>query len=567
MSNARSRIYTRKNANNFRELINQATDEFNTDIAFTIKNKKDNSLKDISFIDFKNDIDRLGTAILDLGFSNQKIGLLAPNCYQWCVSYLAVATSNNIIVPLDFLLPEFEIKNLLIQSKLDGIIISKKHLDIVMNLVNAKAINLKKIITIEDYKNPNVIDFFSLLKNGETLIKNGYTTYFNQIIDDNKLSVLIYTSGTTSKPKGVMLSQYNICSNVSDMTMLEKHNPNDSMLIFLPLHHTLACTTSFLWCYFTGFRIYFADSIKDIGKNMKEYHICGIVGVPAVIDIIHKTIIRKLKKLNRYKSFKFMSIITNILYFFKIDVRRKVYKEIIDALGGNIKRIICGSASANKDVLKFFKTVGINIYQGYGLSEASPVISVESDKYNGNLNSAGTILDSIAVKIDNPDINGIGEICAKGPNIMLGYYKNEEATNKTIIDGWLHTGDLGKIDKKGTLFVTGRIKDMIVLSNGKKVFPEDIETLLNKINGIEESFVFESKDGLEQINAKIVYSSKVFSSKESAKEFIAKSLVKINKTIPVYAYVRNFTLTTTPLIKTTTGKIKRAEEIKTINIH
>lgn len=368
----------------------------------------------------------------------------------------------------------------------------------------------------------------------------------------------------------MVLSQYNICSNVSAMTTLIKYEKNDSVLIFLPLHHALACTASFLFCYYIGFRIYFADSIKDIAKNLKEYKISGFVAVPALLDIMYRQIIKGVKKSGKYIPFKILCTLSNILMFFKIDIRKKLFKEIHENFGGNLRTIIYGSASTDKKVIKLLNTIGIDMIQGYGLTETSPVIACESDKYHNKIGSCGYPLYNEQVKIDEPDENGIGEILVKGPNIMLGYYQNEEATKNAFKDEWFCTGDLGRLDKSGVLYVTGRKKDVIVLHNGKKVFPEELESLLNKIDIVEESMVFEQtdKNGNEKICAKIVYSKdNPLLANKSEKDIrleISNELKIINKNLPLYKYIRDFSLTTIPLIKTTTQKIKRHEEMKKI---
>lgn len=568
---SKSHIYKEKVVTDFRELIDSATNEFGKNTAFTIKNA-DSTLKDISFIDFKNDISAFGTAILSLGLSSNKIALLAPDCYEWCCSYFAITTSNNIAVPLDFLLPESELSSLIIESQSDAIIFSEKHLSLIKNIINSNCSSLKYCICINFEKNTSsILSFNQILSDGFNLIDSGNTIYRNQKIDKNALSVLIYTSGTTNKPKAVMLSQQNICANVTGLTGIIRHEANDSMLIFLPLHHTLACTASFLYCYYTGFRLYFADSLKDIGKNLIEYKISGMVCVPAVLDIFYRKIIKTIKKSGKYIQFKILCGISNFLMFFGIDFRRKLFKNILDGLGGNLRRIIYGSASTEPEITKFFHTIGINMMQGYGLTEASPVVSAESDLYNSQAFSAGYPLPGETVKIYNPDSTGVGEILVCGNNVMLGYYNNEIATKMTITDNWLHTGDLGKLDKHGRLCITGRIKDVIVLSNGKKVVPEELEALINKLPGISESMVYENfESGNEKICAKIVYSKDYTEFANKSEVFIYnlidEKIKNLNKTLPLYKYIRDFVITSDPLLKTTSQKIKRNEEIKKISI-
>ena len=421
-----------------------------------------------------------------------------------------------------------------------------------------------------DENKNNIISFSKLLEHGKCLIEHGDLRYDSLRIDKDKLSILIYTSGTTSKPKAVMLSQYNICSNVSAMTTLIKYKENDSILVFLPLHHTLACTASFLFCYYVGFRICFADSIKDIAKNLKEYNISGFVTVPALLEIMYRQIIKGVKKTGKYIPFKILCALSNLLMFFHIDLRRKFFKEVLDTIDPNLRIIIYGSASTDRKVIKLLNTIGIDMLQGYGLTETSPVISCQSDKYHSAIGSCGFPLYNEEVKIDEPDKAGIGEILVKGPNVMLGYYNNKNATENSFKDGWFCTGDLGKQDLSGNLYVTGRKKDVIVLQNGKKVFPEDLEALLNKIDIIDESMVYESFDSKssQKICAKIVClkDNPAIANMDDASLYdaINTKIKELNKSLPVYKYIREFFITNDPLEKTTTQKIKRTEEMKKI---
>ena len=562
----KNKIYEEKTATDFKQLINIATKEFGDRIAFTVKDK-DKKTHDISFNDFYNDIKSIGTALIDMGLINKKIALISSPRYEWCTSYFAIATSNNIIVPLDHLSPDVELSGLIIDSEADAIIFDSKHLDLVKNLFESNKSSLKYCICMDFLSDANnILSYSNLLEKGKSLLSSNNNQYESITIDKDKLSVLLYTSGTTGNPKAVMLSQYNICSNVSAMTTLIKYEPNDSILVFLPLHHTLACTASFLFCYYVGFRICFADSIKDIGKNLVEYKISGLVCVPALIDIMYKQIIKGIKKKKKYTLCMIMGKISNFLRLFGIDLRRKFFKEILDNLGGNLRTIIYGSASSYENKIKFFNTIGIDMIQGYGLTETSPVISCESDKYHDAAGSCGYPLYNQEVKIDNPDSNGDGEIIVKGPNIMLGYYNNEALTKNSIIDGWFYTGDIGHLDKKGRLFITGRKKDVIVLSNGKKVFPQELESLLNKSDLVVESMIYEEN---EKICAEIVYSPDYIKSlnmdEKSLHDKISEEIKIINKNLPLYKYIRKFILTSEPLIKTTTQKIKRNEELNKIN--
>lgn len=561
----KNKIYEEKTVTDFKQLVHLCTESYGKNTAFTVKDSS-KQLHDISFQDFNYDIRSLGTALLDLGLTEQKVAVISPARYEWCTSYFAITTSNNIIVPLDHLLPTNELTTLIKESEVEAIIFDKKFTNLVQELMASGQTHLKYGICMDLTSDENeILSYSVLLQKGKKLLEGNDTKYDSVKIDKDKLSILLYTSGTTSKPKAVALSQYNICSNISAMTTLIKYEPNDSILVFLPLHHTLACTASFLFCYYIGFRLCFADSIKDVGKNMKEYKISGLVCVPALLEIMYKQIIRGVKKSNKYIMFKILCAFSNFLRFFHIDLRRKFFKEILDNLGGNLRIIIYGSASSDKKIIKLFNTIGIDMLQGYGLTETSPVISCESDKYHHQIGSCGFPLYNLEVKIDTPNSQGDGEILVKGPNVMLGYYKNDIATQNAIVDGWFYTGDIGHLDKKGYLFITGRKKDVIVLSNGKNVYPQELEALLNQSKYIVESMVYEKDD---KICAELIYSNDTISqeniSLENLNTIISEEIKLINKNLPVYKYIRDFILTDIPIEKTTTQKIKRNAEMKKI---
>lgn len=564
---SKNKIYEERKVNNYRELIEKCEKEYANKYAFTYKDSS-KKIINISYIDYKKDVEGLGTSLLNMDLEDSRIGLISPDRYEWCVSYIAITNTNNVVVPLDFALPEIEIENLIKRSKIECIIFDKKYIEIIKRIIKSSNTKLKYAICLDyDKKTDEVFSYKELLEKGKELIEKGDNRYKQIKIDNNKMSILLFTSGTTSSSKAVMLSQYNICSNITAMTTLIKARENDNILVFLPLHHTLACTASFLFCFYTGFKICFADSIKNVAKNMKEYEIRGLVCVPAVLELMYKKAIKEMKKQNKYFVFKIMSVISNALYKIGIDIRRKIFKSILEGFGGYLRIIIYGSASAKKEVIKFFTTIGIDMMQGYGLTETSPVIACESDAFHNKMKSTGYPLFNEKVKIVNQDKNGIGEIAVKGPNVMLGYYEDEKETKRVINDGWFYTGDLGYFDKKGQLYITGRKKDIIVLKNGKKVNPEELESIINQSEYIEESLIYKENNS-DKINVKVVYSEGnellEGKSKQEIHEIIKDEIKAINKTIPQYKHIYEVNITNQKLNKTTTNKIKRYEEIEKI---
>lgn len=567
----KNKIYNEIHVDNFREFLDHTTQKFSERIAFSYK--KDSTAKNPEYVNvtFKKhheDVKSFSTKLLSMGLQKKRIAIISHNQYQWPVSYMAINTGDMISVPLDYLLPENEIEDLLIRSEAEAVIFDGKFLEIFKNIKGKNNTNLKYYINMNSEENDNdILSFWKLLNDGYELRQNGDKTYDNITIDSDKMSILLFTSGTTAISKAVMLSQRNICSNVSAMTTLIKYEPGDKVLSFLPLHHTFECTATYLFCFFIGFNICYCDGLKHIAKNLVEYQISGMVCVPAVLDVMYRQIWKTIKQKKLVIPVKIMMAISNFLLFFHIDIRRKLFKSILEPLGGKLRTIIYGSASADIKIIKFFNTIGVRMIQGYGLTETSPVIACESDKYQ-KPGSAGRPLFCEDVQIINKDENNIGEITVKGPNIMLGYYQNEEKTKEVLKDGYFHTGDLGYIDKDGYLFVTGRIKDMIVLKNGKKIFPQELEILLNNSPYILESFVYLSPTESDKLCTKLVYNvdneNLNGKSEKEIYEILKAEVKNVNAKTPTYKNIRGITITTEPLSKTTTQKIKRHEEIKKI---
>jgi long-chain acyl-CoA synthetase len=411
-----------------------------------------------------------------------------------------------------------------------------------------------------------------LINNGKKLVENGNRKFLDAEIDNNKMGIMLFTSGTTAMSKAVMLSHKNICSNLFDIASTIAIDETHVFLSFLPLHHTFECTVGFLYPVSKGATIAFCEGIRHIADNIKEFGITTMISVPILFESMYKKVIKGIEKKGKLDTVKKGIKISQFLLKFKIDIRKKLFKEIHDSLGGKVKLLVAGGAALDPETEKGFNELGFKLYQGYGLTESSPVIASEDDKYI-RLGSIGKAFPSLDVKISEPNEEGIGELIAKGPSIMLGYYNNEEATKATIDEeGWLHTGDLAKIDKDGYIFISGRKKFVIVLKNGKNIYPEELENLVNKIEGIKESFVYgkPEDDGDYKISAKIVYDKELAeeiygtSEEEKLKELIWQEVKKVNKKMPAYKYIREITITDKDLIKTTTQKIKRFEEIKTV---
>lgn len=573
MENTKKRIlYEGFHINNFRELVNIRYPMFADKNAFEYRKTPQSEMINITYSQYINDIKSLGTALINLGLATKKVAIISPNRYEWCVSYLAVTTSNIIVIPLDKSLPNNEIQGLIKRSEADCVIFDKKYLETFTDLKNSSSSNLQYFICMDYEKDEDgIMSYSKLVNSGKTALENGDTKYDNTKVDDNAMSIMLFTSGTTSISKAVMLSQKNICSDIYSLSAMAKVTSKDRFLSFLPLHHTFESTCTFLYGTSVGITVVFTDGLKYISKNLKEFKITGFVCVPLVLEIMYKKIYKELEKQGKVHSVNFARKLARFLLTFKIDIRRKIFKPILDELDGNLRLLIAGGAAMDKEAVQGFVDFGINLLQGYGLTETSPVLAGENDKYK-RAGSVGFPLPDINVKIDNPDNNGIGEILVKAPTVMLGYYENEQATKEVLKDGWFYTGDLGKFDKDGFLFITGRKKFMIVLKNGKKIFPEETEILINKLPFVAESMVYgmPDNDGDTKLCAKIVYNAETMQQdfpnlKESEyHDAIMQQIKKINHTMPAYKYIREIIVTSEPLIKTTTQKIKRAEEMARI---
>lgn len=558
--------------NNFRELMDFCYENYKDNIAY--KYKKDPEKKPAEYInktfaDTINDVKAISTAILNNNKKISRIALIGSNRYEWVISYFGVTTAGLVIAPMDKLLPEKEIKSLIKRSDVEAVIFEKKYADIFKELLADETNKLSTLICMDDIEDNEIQKLSELIKEGNKLLKEGNKQYDDVKIDDNEMSIMLFTSGTTDLAKIVMLSQKNICSNIYAYQAHFKMLPTDTLLSFLPIHHTFESSITILYGFYSGACVAFCDGLRHIQENLKEYEVSIFVAVPLVLETMYKKINKGIADQGKTKLINTMVKVSNGLLKCHIDVRKKLFKAINDNFGGKLRIILYGAASLDKDTVIGFDNFGINSIQGYGLTETSPVLVAEGETKH-RPGSCGYPLDNVVIKILNPDKQGIGEIVAKGPNIMLGYYNDEKKTEEAFEDGWFKTGDYGYIDKDGFLFITGRKKDIIVLRNGKNVYPQELEFLINKLPYVAESMVFsrESSKTDTVLAAKIVYDKetiqKAFGEKEEKdyEKLIWKDIKEINKTLPTFKHIKQITITDEPMSKTTTQKVKRYEEIK-----
>ncbi|MGN1298434.1 MAG: AMP-dependent synthetase/ligase [Candidatus Scatovivens sp.] len=554
---------------NYRELLEYSIKNYKDNVAY--KYKKNLEEKNIKYIEktykqFGKDVKSFGTALLKEKFKGKRIALIGSNRYEWCVSYFAVTCSGIIIAPIDKALPENEIASLIKRSEVEAVIFDEKYLEIFKKLKNDESNNLKTLICMDDIEDKDIITFNKMIEEGKELLKNKDKRYEKVKIDENEMSIMLFTSGTTSQAKIVMLSQKNICSNLYAYQTHFKILPTDTLLSFLPIHHTFESSITILYGFYCGATIAFCDGLRYIQTNLKEYEVSIFVAVPLLLETMYKKIMKAIDDKGKTKLIKAMIKISNFLLKLHIDLRRILFKQIMDNFGGKLRMVLYGAASLDKETIVGLNNFGINSIQGYGLTETSPVLAAESETRH-KPGSVGYPLDNIEIKIINVDKEGTGEVCAKGPNIMLGYYNDEKKTKEALEDGWFKTGDLGYIDEEGFLFITGRKNDVIVLKNGKNVYPQEIEFLINKLQYVEESMVYSREETKTDtlLVAKIVYNKEIMEEKYSGQDFekiIWKDIKELNKTLPTYKHIKKIIVTDEPMVKTTTQKVKRNIEIK-----
>lgn len=559
--------------NNIKELIYNSAKIYENNIAFIVKHQegKNKTYENITYKMLLEQINALGTKLYDMELKNKRIAILGRNRYEWALGHLTSLLGGIVSIPLDKDLQIDELENSLIRSKADAIYFDEKYIEKIEEIKSRNTTNVKQYICMS--KMSGYDDIHTLKEEGQKLLEKGNKEYISAKIDENAMNILLFTSGTTSKSKAVMLSQKNIASNVYAMQRVEDIRSTDSNLAFLPMHHIFGstCLIMMLSC---GVRNSFPDGLRYVSQNLKEYEVSVFVGVPLLVEAIYNRVVKEIEKQGKRKLIKNAIKISNFLLKFHIDIRRKLFKQIIDQLGGKMRFVISGGAPLDPKIQKGFIDLGIDMVQGYGLTETSPVIAAEN-MYKSKTGSIGVPMENVTVEIVNKDDNGIGELRAKGPNVMLGYYENEEETKNVLKDGWFYTGDLGYIDKEGFIFITGRQKNMIVLKNGKKIFPEEIETLVNRIDLVEECMVFGMPDEVDKndvkLSVKVVYNKDEIKQKygdislDEIRDIIWNRIKnEVNTTVPRYKHIMNMILTDKELIKTTTKKVKRNEELKEI---
>lgn len=516
-------------------------------------------------------IDYLGTALINLGLKDKRIAVIGENRYEWELAYLSVVCGTGTVVPLDKSLPANELEELVERSEVEAIFYSKKYEEIVEKIKYSEKNKLKHLISMDsDIHKEGIYSQKELIEKGKEFVEAGDRSFIDAKINPEEMSIMLFTSGTTSKSKVVALSHKNMVSNVMDFASVLDIDSSDRILSFLPLHHVFECTVGMLYSLYIGAQRSFCEGIRHIVENLNEYQITFASFVPAIYESMHKTIIKNLEKEGKLEAVRKLMEANKDKTMAE---KKEIFKDIHNVFGGQIKLFVSGAAALEKEVEEDFRAWGINLCQGYGLTETSPVIGVETNE-NFRVGSIGKALPHVQAKIEDANDEGMGELVVKGPNVMLGYYNDEEATKEVLEDGWFRTGDLAKIDEDGYIFICGRKKSVIVLKNGKNIFPEEMEALVNKIEGVKESFIFgkqqsDDKDDIK-INVKIVFDREIMqeaykvTTDDEIYKVLAEKVKEVNQIMPKYKAIRGILISEEPLLKTTTSKIKRQANLEII---
>lgn len=564
------KIYDYLEIKDLKDMLNKTGKLYAKRPAYKIK-VENGKYKTYSHSEVRDMINNLGTALINLGLKGKRIAVIGENRYEWEIAYLSIVCGTGIVVPLDKSLPANELELLIERSDIEAIFYTKKYSDIIQNIRYSEKNKLKHLISMDNDENfEGIYSQKELIRKGKKLIEEGNKEFLNAQINPKEMSIMLFTSGTTSKSKVVALSHENICTNLMDIGSVLDVTQEDVFLSVLPIHHVFECTVGFLFSLYKGAETVFCDGLRHIVENLNEYHVTVMACVPGIYERIFMMIRKKLEKQGKLEE-----ILENEEKYknFSMQKKKEVFKEIHDMLGGKIKLLISGAAALDKTIEERYRLLGLNLVQGYGLTETSPVVAVGTNK-NYKLGSIGKTVPSVEAKLVDVNDDRIGELVVKGPSVMLGYYENEKVNVKSLQDGWFYTGDLAKIDEEGYIFICGRKKSVMVLKNGKNIFPEEMENLVNKIEGIKESFIFgriQSNDENNiKINVKIVFDRDVIKDvykvekDEDIYKVLSKKIKEVNQTMPSYKAIRGIMLTEEPLIRTTTNKIKRQENLDAI---
>ena len=533
--------------------------------------------KVITYKEFGEDVFALGTALINiLNLKDKRVIIIGETQYGWYVSYMAMLCGVGIVSPIDRELPENEIENLVRRSRASAIIYSPKNGEVI-NKVKENVPEVEYFIEMRSDKKLEGKDvgLLNLIELGKALRNSGNKTFEEIEIDPEEFKVLFFTSGTTAKSKGVMLNNRNLAENINAVTAYVRLYPSDRLFSVLPLHHCYESTIGFLYPMSQGASVAICEGLRYIVPNLQEAKPTAILTVPLLVESLYKKINEQIVKSKKDKIVNTMIHVTNVLKAAGFDIKKKVFKEIYDNLGGNLRIVVSAAAPIDKKVGVWLENIGITFLQGYGLTETAP-ISALTPEYKPCIGSAGKPIVQAQVKIKNPNENGEGEILIKTPTLMIGYYEDEEETKKVIDeDGYFSSGDIGYIDDDGFIFITGRSKNVIVTQNGKNIYPEEIEMMLDKVDEIKESMVYgkEPDKNSKKEQKELIITARVIPDYEKIEELHGKisekeiydliwnKIKEVNKKLTSYKAVKSLEIKEGEFEKTSTMKIKRYKEL------
>ena len=569
--------YEGTNYSTIKEIFINSSKEY-ADRTFLLEkfNPKDD-WTEITYNQFKNEVIGLGTALTrKLNLKDKRVVIIGENTHHWYVSYMTMLCGVGIAVPVDKELPENEIENVIRRSKASAVIFSTKKAEVIKKVAE----NLSEVKYFIQMNSKSEIEgrfvgLDYLIEEGKALVNGGDNSFMNIEIDPDEFKVLIFTSGTTSNAKGVMLCNRNLAQNVNAATAYVKLTPEDRLMSILPLHHTYESSIGFLLPFAMGCSISVCQGLKHIVSDLKETKPTALLTVPLLVENLYKKINANIVKSKKDGLVNSMIHLTNALKTVGVDIKRKVFNEIYENLGGRIRIIVSAAAPIDAKIGKWIEDIGILFLQGYGLTETAPIAALTPD-FETKVGSAGKAVVGAELRIDNPNENGEGEVLIKSKTLMLGYYEDEEATNEAIFEEngerWFRSGDVGYMDKDGFLYITGRSKNVIVTQNGKNIYPEEIELLLAKHNEIKECMVYGKEvEGQKEltITARVIPNYEEIEEKygknlseEEIYKIIWNQIKEVNKGLTSYKAIKKLEIKHDEFVKTTTMKIKRYAEIK-----
>ena len=564
--------------NTIKEAFEYSTEKFANNTFLLEKTDHKGKWIETTYSEFKDEVIGLGTALIrKLGLKDTRIAIIGENTHYWYTAYMTMLCGVGIAVPIDKELPENEIENVLKRSKASAVIFSKKKEEVIkrvaQNLPDVKYfIEMNSDSSLED----RFVGIEHLIEEGKTLVKNGDDSYMKIEIDPDEFKVLLFTSGTTSNAKGVMLCNRNLAQNINAASAYVDLRPDDRLMSILPLHHTYESSIGFLYPFAMGASVSICQGLKYIVPDLKETNPTALLTVPLLVENLYKKINANIKKSKKDGVVNSMIHVTNALKAVGVDIKRKVFAEIYDNLGGKIRIIVSAAAPIDAKIGKWLEDIGITFLQGYGLTETAPIAALTPD-FQTKIGSAGKAVVDAELKIDNPNENGEGEVLIKSKTLLLGYYEDEEATEESIFEEngerWFRSGDIGYLDQDGFLFITGRCKNVIVTQNGKNIYPEEIELMLGNIPEIKECMVYGKKDEKEDkeliISARVIPNYEEIEAKygenlsdEEVHKIIWEKIKDVNKQLTSYKAIKNLEIKKDEFVKTTTMKIKRYAELK-----